>query len=275
LPRLFTVAADSVMRNPALHILLSLSAAGVCAAAPLTDEPVPELRLGSGKTLKVALARSYSASTVLVKHADGATAVRYEEFPDELQAALAPHRPVDDEKAQKEKTSLAKVSYDFPTPPAIEPQAGEECVLSGQVFVTTPGSGNVKLGGVKVSVYSKADYRKQAAWYFAHPWEASRTHTRNAEVLAKAGDSSGAMRQFEAATESAAIGWMLVTPAQFSTMTDADGRFTLKHRVPAPYFVVAHASRVVDDETENYRWAVLSSLIDEPGNVLLFNENME
>jgi hypothetical protein len=263
------------MKNSALRVFLCSLAAGVCAAAPLTEEPLPELRLGSGKTLKLALARSYSANTVLVKHAEGATAVRYDEFPVELQAALAPHRLAADKEVPTEKVALAKVSYDFPSPPAIEPQFGEESVLSGQVFVVTSDAVNVKLGGVKVSIYSREDYRKQAAWYFAHPWEASRMHTRNAELLAKAGDNSGAVRQFEAATESAVIGWMLVTSAQFSTTTDADGRFTLKHCVPPPYFVVAHASRVVEGETENYRWAVLSSLIDEPMNLLLFNENME
>lgn len=253
----------------------SVLMASVCASAPLTDEPVSELRLGSGKTLKVALARSYSSSRVLVKHADGASAVRYEEFPEELRETVASHRPVADAKALTDKEALTKVSYDFAAPPALEAQPGEERVLSGQVFMSTRDAGDVKLSGVKVSVYSKADYRQQGAWYFANPWEASRAHSRNAEALAKAGDAAGAMKQFDAATETAALGWMLVTPAQFSTTTDAEGRFTLKHRVKPPYFVVAHASRVVDGETENYRWAVISDVIDAPENLVLFNENME
>ena len=94
-------------------------------------------------------------------------------------------------------------------------------------------------------------------------------------LLRSAFDNAGALRQFEAATETAALGWMLVAPAQFSTTTDAEGRFTLKHRVPPPYFVVAHASREVDGEVENYRWAVISDVIDEPENLGLFNDNME
>lgn len=249
--------------------------AGVCAAAPLTDVPVPELRLGSGKTLKLALARSYSASTVLVRHSEGASAVRYEEFPEALQSSLASRRPVAGEKTSAENVELVKVSYEFSTPPALEAEPGEESVLSGQIFVSTRDAGDVKLSGVKVSVYSRADYRRQAAWYFANPWEASRAHGRNAEALAKAGDGAGAMGQFEAATELAALGWMLVSPAQFSATSDGEGRFTLKHRVPAPYFVVAHASRVVEGETENYRWAVISELIEQPENLVLFNENME
>ena len=264
--------------------LVILSAASFAKAAPLTDEPLPELQLGSGKVLKLALARSYSATAVLVKHADGATAVKYEEFPAEFRESLSAKRLLLEEEfasapkresQSDEVTELLKVSYDFPAPPALEEPKGSETVISGQVFVSTPDAGNLKLGGVKVSVYSKSDYRKQAAWYFANPWEASRTRTRNAEILMKAGNLAAATAQFEAATEAASIGWQLVTPAQFSTKTDADGRFTLKHRIAPPYFVVAHGSRVVDGEIENYRWAVISDLIEEPGNLLLFNENME
>jgi hypothetical protein len=261
-------------------LLLILSSAGVAYAAPLTDEPLAELQLGSGKVLKLALARSYSSTAVLVKHADGATSVRYDEFPAEYRESLSAKRLSLEEKsgAENQKTSapeLLKISYDFPVPPALEVSSGSEAVISGQVFVATQDAGNLKLGGVKVSVYSKSDYRKQAAWYFENPWEASRQRSRNAEMLLKAGDLTAATMQFEAATEAASIGWQLVTPAHFSTTTDADGRFTLKHRIAPPYFVVAHASRVVDGETENYRWAVISDLIEEPTNIQLFNENME
>jgi hypothetical protein len=253
-------------------------------AAPLTDEPLPELKLGNGKILKIAVARSYSATSVLVKHADGAASVRYEDFPETYRGPLIAKRDAIEDEAEggansvagiPEKPVLFKVSYDFPAPPPLRSRAGDEQVLAGQIFVSTPDAGNVKLGGVKVSVYSKADYRKQAAWYFANPWEASRTHSKNAEMLAKAGDGAGAMAQFVEATETAAVGWLLVAPAEYSTTTDADGRFTLTHRVPPPYFVVAEASRIVDGETENYRWAVLSTLIDEPGNLVLFNDNMD
>ena len=264
------------MKTPA-SLLLSMVVAGLSAAAPLIDEPVPELRLDSGKVLKLAQARSYSASTVLVRHVDGAAAVRYEEFPSELRTARSARRPAIDEKARTETPLLAAVSYDFPVPPAVEaePEVGEERVLAGQLFVSTRDAGDVKLSGIKISVYTKAAYREQAAWYYANPWEASRAHSRNAETLAKAGDSAGAMRQFEAATETAALGWMLVAPAQFSTTTDAEGRFTLKHRVLPPYFVVAHASREVEGENENYRWAVISDLIEDAENLVLFNDNME
>jgi hypothetical protein len=68
---------------------------------------------------------------------------------------------------------------------------------------------------------------------------------------------------------------MMVAPAEFGTVTDAEGRFRLKHRVAPPYVVVAHASRRVDGEIENYRWAVVSDLIDAPESLVLFNDNME
>lgn len=260
-----------------MSVLFSVSvlAAGACVAAPLTDEPVSELKLGSGKTLKLALARGYSADTVLVKHAQGAVTVKYEEFPKELRATVDSQRPGETSNANEKAPELVNVSYDFTQPPAVAPQTGEECELSGQVFVSTSDAGDVKLAGVKVSVYAKADYRAQSAWYHSQPWEASRAHCRNAEILAKAGDNAGAMKQFQAATEMAALGWMMVTPSEFSAVTDSEGRFSLKHRIAGAFFVVAHASRVVDGETENYRWALVSELIDAPKNVVLFNDNME
>ena len=263
-----------MMKTTAL-IFSWILVSGVAAAAPLIEEPIAELKLGSGKTLKLAMARSYSSGAVLLRHAEGAAAVKYEEFPEELRRTLTAQRKAEGANIDAGGKVLTKVSYDFPEPPRVEPQTGEERVLSGQVFVSTSDEGDVKLGGVVVSVYSKEAYRAQAAWYQANPWEASRAHGLNAEMLAKAGDSAGAMKQFNAATEMAALGWMLVAPAEFSTTTKPDGKFTLKHRVDGPYFVVAHASRVVDGETQYYRWAVISELIDTPDNLLLFNDNME
>jgi hypothetical protein len=277
---------DFRMKKSAL-LFVGFSAAAVFShAAPLDDEPLAELRLGSGKVLKLAQVRSCSSTAALVKHADGAASVKYTDFPAEYQEFLSAKRLSLEEKtntaqgaAEKvtDAPELTKVSYDFSSPPALDSSAlgSVETTLSGEVFVETQDMGNVKLGGVKVSVYSKADYRKQVDWYFANPWEASRAHSRNAELLMKSGDMTTAMKQFASAMEAAAIGWQLVASAQFSTTTDADGRFTLKHRVSPPYFVVAHASRLVDGETENYRWAVISDLIDDTTRLLLFNDNME
>jgi hypothetical protein len=265
---------DGMMKTTAL-IFSCLAICGAGVAAPLIEEPVAELKLGSGKTFKLAMARSYSSGAVLLRHAGGAAAVKYEEFPEELRGTLAEQRKVEGATIDAGGKVLTKVSYDFPAPPEVESQAGEERVLSGQVFVSTSDAGDVKLAGVVVSVYSKEAYRAQTAWYQANPWEASRAHGLNAEMLAKAGDGPGAMKQFNAAMEMAALGWMLVAPAEFSTTTKADGKFTLKHRVDGPFFVVAHASRVVDGETQYYRWALISELIDDAENLLLFNDNME
>ncbi len=265
---------DGMMKTTVL-IFSCLVVCGAGVSAPLIEEPVAELKLGSGKTLKLALARSYSASGVLVSHAGGAAAVKYEEFPEELRGSLKAQRKSEGESGGAGEKTLTKVSYDFPTPPMVKPEAGEERVLSGQVFVSTSDAGDVKLAGVVVSVYAKEAYRAQTAWYQANPWEASRMHGLNAEMLAKAGDGVGALKQFNAAMEMAALGWMLVAPAEFSTTTKADGKFTLKHRVDGAYFVVAHASRVVDGETQYYRWAVISDVIEAPENLLLFNDNME
>jgi hypothetical protein len=252
------------------------------AAGLLDDEPLPELRLSSGTVLKMASVRGYAAKSALVTHADGAATVAYADFPAEYQELLATRRRefAAQPSAGAEHaggTGFAEVSYDFPPAPAVQapPADGPEVTLSGEVFVETHDAGSLKLAGVRVSVYSKADYQRQADWYHAHPWEASRAHTRNAELLMKAGDRGAAMQHFLAATEIAAIGWQLTAPAAYGTTTDAEGRFTLKHRLAPPYVIVAHASRTVDGESEHYRWAMPSGQIGDPRRVLLFNDTME
>lgn len=62
-------------------------------AAPLLDEPLPELHLTSGKTLYDAQAKSYATKSVLVKHRDGAETVPYDQFPSEYRDALLKKRP--------------------------------------------------------------------------------------------------------------------------------------------------------------------------------------
>lgn len=74
-------------------IPLWLLLAGFCHAAPLIDEPVAELRLKSGKVYAQAQAKSFSPSTVFVKHADGVASVKYEDFPADYETALASKRP--------------------------------------------------------------------------------------------------------------------------------------------------------------------------------------
>jgi hypothetical protein len=270
------------MRCAAIFLAGWCTVAPLLSAGPLEDEPLAELRLASGTVLKMASVRSFAEKTVLVKHAEGAATVAYAEFPAEYQELLATRRREFGVQALDAgdaggRAVFPEVSYDFPPAPEVRsPEAGGvEVTLSGEVFVETHDTGSVKLAGVRVSVYAKADYRKQAEWYFAHPWEASRAHTRNAELLIKAGDRTAAMRHFVAATEIAALGWQLVSPAAYSTITDCEGRFLLRHRLAPPYLIVAQASRVVEGETEHYRWALISEHIGDPRRVLLFNDTME
>jgi hypothetical protein len=78
--------------KPAIALWL-LVAAGVAHAAPLIDEPVAELRLKSGKVLTQAIAKSYTPTSVFIRHASGAASVKYEELPDDLATALSARRP--------------------------------------------------------------------------------------------------------------------------------------------------------------------------------------
>lgn len=100
-----------------LKFVLAALLAGACNAAPLIDEPVAELRLKSGKVLTNAVAKSYTPTTVFIRHAGGAASVKYEEFPGEYTAALAAKRPAPPTAAE-----LAEKQNQIATQKALESQ---------------------------------------------------------------------------------------------------------------------------------------------------------
>jgi hypothetical protein len=86
--RIFNSAVSRILRCAALALL----AAGVLAAAPLVDEPVPVLTLTDGTVLHEVLAKGFLSKAVLVKCQEGPRSVPYAKFPDEFQATLGARR---------------------------------------------------------------------------------------------------------------------------------------------------------------------------------------
>lgn len=57
--------------------------------------------------------------------------------------------------------------------------------------------------------------------------------------------------------------------------TDSEGEFDLKLTQGTPYYFLAHRTRSVVDETEEYYWMVEKTLEGESGEVILTNNNMD
>jgi hypothetical protein len=148
----------------------------------------------------------------------------------------------------------------FPAPPRLVATDGAELEISGQVFITTNGGGTVKLGGIRVSVYSKRDFDAQLAW-------ANRFPDKHAKAVYAAGD-------VEKALYLRARQWDMFHPARFIAETDADGAFVLRHKVSGPFVIVARAEREVGGEPEFFKWAVPSESIKDPKRVLLSSNNV-
>lgn len=277
--------------KPAIALWL-LVAAGVAHAAPLIDEPVAELRLTTGKALRDAIAKAYNPNTILIRHADGGTAVPYTELPAELRPAAEAKRPQQKEnpaltraranvaafdatQPARPTINLPAVNLDFPPPPPIGEENGAEVTISGQVFVTTKGAGSFKLSGVRISIYSEKSFNDQLRWIDETAGKASATYGARSDIHSKAEKYTDALSELEKARAIVHAGWQNMSRAEFSTTADADGRYSIKHRIKPPYFVVASAKRSVGADVEYYKWAVHSKDIEDPSSLMLHNENMK
>lgn len=138
-------------------LFLWMSAASL-SAAPLLDEPV-DVKLKNGQVLHAAQAKSFTASTVLVKSAEGVQTVAYEQFPEEHQAALQAKRPAKRTDAQIEADREKARKNQPPAPPRVErsaPIAASEDapdLYSGLRIDSFQAKGNF----VEVTIFNTAD----------------------------------------------------------------------------------------------------------------------
>lgn len=262
------------------------------AAAFSPDTPIEELKLKDGSVLHHVVIMSFSPAVVMAKWTEGRGTIRFDQMPDDLQAKLAPWRP-----AERPPPAPLPVTRDIEIPAdirqhvnaifnripkldstkldTVKEKMGPARVLRGQCFVTTKGGQNYKLGGVTVEIFSKAAF---------DAYQAEITH-RNAsrqQVLSEENKSASEGRDYS--MSSALIGMLLSdhyaqwsalpTPA-YSVETDADGNFSLTHRIAGDYVVFARATRDVVENTEYYVWRVNSSDIADPERFFLTNANMD
>jgi hypothetical protein len=82
-----------------------LAAMAVASAAPLFDEPIPELHLTNGEVLHQVVAKGFNSTSVLVRYSDGAKTVPYDLFPPEYKSLVLARKPVPHVSAPAKTTS--------------------------------------------------------------------------------------------------------------------------------------------------------------------------
>lgn len=126
----------------------------VMSAAPLLDEPV-DLTLKDGRVLHAAQAKSFTASVVMVKSAEGMLTIAYDQFPDDYRAALDAKRPAKRTDAQIEADREKARRNQPPMPPPTarkRPAANQDLYMGLRIDSYIP-KGNL----VEVSIFNTSD----------------------------------------------------------------------------------------------------------------------
>ncbi|MFT3780767.1 MAG: hypothetical protein QM790_02050 [Nibricoccus sp.] len=131
------------------------------SAAPLIDEPV-DVTLKNGNVLHAAQAKSFSASVVMVKSAEGIQTVAYDQFPDEYRPALDAKRPAKRSDAQIE-ADRAKAQKNQPLVPPLKKraQAGQDLYYGMRIDSYRPNNGNT----VEVTITNTSETQQEI-----RPW---------------------------------------------------------------------------------------------------------
>jgi len=155
---------------------------------------------------------------------------------------------------------------------------GPARTVSGQCFVVTDGGQKVRLAQVEVCIYPQREFE----WYAQEVGARCQARFERMKAIAFpknfAALSVPAMDRSIAAAEALRReihgAWQVLPAAEASARTDANGRFSITHRVALPYIVFAVGSRTFGGETEYYQWQVSSSVIPDPAQVELSNDNL-
>jgi hypothetical protein len=93
-------SSDAGRKLPSLmpkRLLASFSfftAVALASAAPLFNEPVPELHLTNGEVLHDVVAKAFNETSVLVRYSEGGRTVAYDLFPAEYKSLVLARKPV-------------------------------------------------------------------------------------------------------------------------------------------------------------------------------------
>ena len=127
------------------RLLVSFSffaALALAHAAPLFDQPVPELHLTNGEVLHDAVAKSFNSTSVMVRYADGGRTVPYDLFPDEFKSLVLARKPIAHVSSSKTVAVTPKADVKKKTEDSASKLPGETFNgLTLTSFSAGPGSG--------------------------------------------------------------------------------------------------------------------------------------
>lgn len=126
---------------PRFIVLFVLLAVTAFAAVDLS-KPIASLALPDGRILKNATLANFKSDTVLVRHAGGSIAIRYEFLPPDIRVAAEQKRP-GGSRLPAGEVSLKPIQ------------------ISGQVFLQTRGAGPYIMGNVPIYAF---DIEHLTAW---------------------------------------------------------------------------------------------------------------
>ncbi|HEY9155017.1 MAG TPA: hypothetical protein VIM69_07805 [Opitutaceae bacterium] len=135
-----------------------LTAVALASAAPLFDDPIPELHLTNGEVLHDVVAKGFNSTSVLVRYSEGAKTVPYDLFPAEYKSLVLARKPAP-HTATPAKTVAADSKIEVKTDAKPEKKkkatAPDRLVGDRQNGLTltsfTPGAG---IGYMNVEIYN-------------------------------------------------------------------------------------------------------------------------
>lgn len=280
-----------------LAIFQTLSSVGFAANFSI-GKIIPELRLKDGSVLHSLTVVSVSSTGVMAKWEGGRGTIKFAQLPEDARGDFeklvpSPNRNESAVWAEQQATRNAQWAKEDaereallkqpeptrPPPPQgvtgnIGRSDGPPKVIRGQIFITTKGGVNYKLGAVTVYVYGNNEFVDLYAKVRAEikpTLDYYTTMAKRASAKFQAPVARLYLNEGLAVIDSE----LTLLPQGPRTETDADGNFELRHTVREPFIIVARAKRQVGDDVEHYAWTIPSSKIEANGRLLLSNSNMQ
>ena len=245
---------------------------------------IKELQLKDGTVLEGFTVVSVSSTSVMARWNGGRGNIKLSLLPDDMSVAFAMLKsqevvsPPDGEPGAGGPESANDSERMQPWVPSavtgdIGPEDGRVREITGQIVVTVQGALDYKLAGVTVYVFGLKRFyalEKQVHAALKPTYDYFEILTKRAVAQRRVDDAAEYSRLSTTFHDSE----LSLFPLGPRAVTDAEGKFVLRHTLREPYVIVARANRHVGDEVEHYEWMIGSSKIGPNGKVLLSSNNM-
>lgn len=163
------------------------------------------------------------------------------------------------ERDEKEKTAEANVNQSRAEFQAVEERAAQSYrsatkgTLSGQVFVSSKGGENFKLGAVEVALFSRDAIDVLIAGLTTYADIKTQALTRSADAAQTASEQRVILKSRDSYYSGSFYFGSLSSAIQ-TAETDADGKFIIEVPRSGRFVIAAQAKRSVMQYTEHYYW---------------------